>query len=490
MIGFFYRARISRFGPCLPILCGPPLPLECNVRSARRLGCADLNSGVGPASKQAKRAGRDSGALSTSASQAEVAPTWKEEVNRRLAAHQNRKGPVLAQPAVPVQHGASNLAAQAAARVAARYAKAPSYSDMLADEARAAVRAAEAASRAALHAQAAAESVLAGLEAASSAESEPQWEPEGFRSPAPEQAPAQAWEPAQSPAPSSPDSAAQSFDIRWEPDLPVRPAAPPAARASRATEASATFADDWWNAPSPAQDAVQMVEPAQPIHANLIEFPREIVAPRKVRPRLAEGPLASPGAPDGQLSIFEVDPETISTQPAVAEIAIAPPIPEWSDIELDAQPLQESVPHVQTAPAAASRQQAPMTQRLLAAVVDGSLIAGAFLLAVTGAASYGMDLPGIREMEIAAAAALLIVAFLYQVLFFTLGEATPGMKYARLSLCTFDNRRPTRAQRCGRLGAFLLSLLPLGLGVAWSLFDENHLSWHDRISRTYLRKCY
>ena len=131
-----------------------------------------------------------------------------------------------------------------------------------------------------------------------------------------------------------------------------------------------------------------------------------------------------------------------------------------------------------------------MTQRLLAAVVDGSLIAGAFLLAVVGAASYGMDLPGIKEMEIAAAAALLITGVLYQVFFFTLGEATPGMKYARLSLCTFDNQRPTRAQRCGRLGALLLSLLPLGLGVAWPLFDENHLSWHDRISRTYLRKCY
>ena len=34
------------------------------------------------------------------------------------------------------------------------------------------------------------------------------------------------------------------------------------------------------------------VEPAQPIYANLIQFPREMVATRKVRPRLAEGPLA------------------------------------------------------------------------------------------------------------------------------------------------------------------------------------------------------
>jgi hypothetical protein len=28
----------------------------------------------------------------------------------------------------------------------------------------------------------------------------------------------------------------------------------------------------------------------------------------------------------------------------------------------------------------------------------------------------------------------------------------------------------------------------VGLGLVWSVFDEDHLSWHDRISQTYLRK--
>jgi uncharacterized RDD family membrane protein YckC len=39
------------------------------------------------------------------------------------------------------------------------------------------------------------------------------------------------------------------------------------------------------------------------------------------------------------------------------------------------------------------------------------------------------------------------------------------------------------------MGALLLSLLPLGLGVAWALFDDDRLSWHDRLSKTYLRRC-
>jgi hypothetical protein len=30
-------------------------------------------------------------------------------------------------------------------------------------------------------------------------------------------------------------------------------------------------------------------------------------------------------------------------------------------------------------------------------------------------------------------------------------------------------------------------LLPLGLGIAWVLLDDDRLSWHDRLSQTYPR---
>jgi hypothetical protein len=63
------------------------------------------------------------------------------------------------------------------------------------------------------------------------------------------------------------------------------------------------------------------------------------------------------------------------------------------------------------------------------------------------------------------------------------------MRCARISFCTFDGQIPTRGQLRGRLGALLLSVVPAGLGVAWALFDDDHLCWHDRLSRTYLRKC-
>jgi len=34
----------------------------------------------------------------------------------------------------------------------------------------------------------------------------------------------------------------------------------------------------------------------------------------------------------------------------------------------------------------------------------------------------------------------------------------------------------------------LLSLIPMGLGVVWAIFDENRFCWHDHLSGTYLRK--
>lgn len=423
-----------------------------------------------------------------STAQASLSLSWKQEVNRRVAAHKNHQSPSAAGPEVyseAAHHSATSRAAQAAARVAARYAKAPSYSEMLADEARAAVRAAEAASWAALEAQAAAQSVLDGIEAASA--------PEPARPAAPVLAPERQ---AELPAPGS-----ELYAIRWAPDMPVRPAQPVPTHATCGIATAEEEANGWREQEELREDAlaseeIEIVEPAVPIHANLIEFPRELVATRKVRPRLAEGPLATEAEPGEQLSIFEVDPGTISTEPAAAEAvdeAAAPSwtTPEWSGIELNSQPAEEerSEETSSDAPAAApSLQLAPVGLRLMSMVVNSSLIAGALLAAAAAAANNLRDLPPLREIEIGAALAFIIAAAFYDVLFFTLARATPGMKYAHIRLSTFDGQDPTRAQRWGRLILLVLSVLPVGLGIVWAVFDDSHLCWHDRFSRTYLRK--
>jgi uncharacterized RDD family membrane protein YckC len=124
----------------------------------------------------------------------------------------------------------------------------------------------------------------------------------------------------------------------------------------------------------------------------------------------------------------------------------------------------------------------------MAALVDMTLIGGAACAAAAVAATHFDVLPSLKTVELCAVPVLILSGMLYQALFFMFGNATPGMKYAGISLCTFDDQVPSRAQLRSRLSALFLSVLPLGLGVAWAIFDENHLSWHDRLSRTYQRK--
>lgn len=420
---------------------------------------------------------------------------------------------------MPGQTAAGNTAsraAQAAARVAARYAKAPSYSEMLAEEARSAVRAAEAASRAALEAQAVAESVLATLEAASD---EQLWETESPHRGASNQGLELAWEaPTESPAPVASQALEQfqqqhrevdslenqPYGIRWNEDLPLRSTELAETRASRGPSKLEAPEEDWLEPGAFVRShevadvvSVQVVEPAPPTHANLIEFPRELVATRKMRPRRAEGRQAL-GPPVGQLSIFEVDPASISTEPeppaAVSE-AVSPawpsawPGPEWSGIELDAEPLVEPMADAAAATSASELHLAPFALRAMAAVVDGALILGASLVVAAMVAGHVKALPSVKALEVESALLLAAVGMLYQALFFALAKGTPGMKYARISLCTFDDEMPTRAQMRSRLWALLVSVLPVGLGLAWAIFDEDHLSWHDRLSRTYQRRC-
>jgi uncharacterized RDD family membrane protein YckC len=427
-------------------------------------------------------------------SQARISPNWKEEVNQRVAAHKNRKPvPAAEQNTTNAeQHSSNDRATAAAARVAARFANAPRYSEILESEARAAVRAAEAVSRAALQAQAAAESVLAELEAAKAIE--PEWQfNEDEASVAPQNLRRAVDEMRAEPVvQSQPD---QSYDIRWAPDTPrLNP--------EIETANSRIESNEWRETASfLEEEPVEMVEPVQPIHANLIQFPREIVATRKARPRRAEGPFAAQHEQDMQLSIFEVEPEAISIDPVSADTMNPESAPtwmsaEWSGMELDEHPVQALRNDVQpvyfeepVAGAVKDRaiHQASLSLRAMAAVVDGSLVLAALSAVTFEVVSHSHNLPGMRVAEIGATIGLLLISALYLGLFNALGQGTLGMRYARIAVCTFDGEIPSRRMRFNRLAALILSVLPVGVGILWSMFDEDHLSWHDRLSGTYLR---
>jgi len=399
-----------------------------------------------------------------------------------VAEHRSNEGPPAEQPDRSVQSRQEPVsrASQIAARVAARYAQAPSYSQMQpeAHVARSAVP------------EALPKPLAAPTEAFPGAFDTEQ-------ASMPTQPSKQAKKPVFMPAPAVPPpslEAWESEDFRAlrEPDFALSPpdpvSAPVPARTRRQAKNLETPEEDGRERPALAEGLsegreAESAEPFVSAHANIIEFPREIVAPRKRRPRRAEGPLAADGL-GMQLKIFDVDSGAL---PIETEAAVAAPA--WASIELETQTPEEPAPEPQSVVVSLpALRLAPIRLRMTAALVDSALVAGAFLgAALTAVARIGHPLPmGIAKFS--AIFGLLLAGMLYQAIFLALDEATPGMKCAGLSLYTLDNQYPARSQRCARLGALLLSLLPVGLGLAWMLFDDDNLCWHERLSKTYLRK--
>ena len=125
------------------------------------------------------------------------------------------------------------------------------------------------------------------------------------------------------------------------------------------------------------------------------------------------------------------------------------------------------------------------THRLVAAAIDASLILvglGVFLLIFFfSGGQVALDRQALSFLLGVTA----VIALFYRALWCLANGDSPGMRFAGLRLVDFDGRRPDREQRGIRQVASLLSLLSAGLGLVWALVDEENLTWHDHISKTF-----
>jgi uncharacterized RDD family membrane protein YckC len=221
----------------------------------------------------------------------------------------------------------------------------------------------------------------------------------------------------------------------------------------------------------------------EPLAVNLIEFPRELVAARKLRPRLAEGPLrAASEEEEDQLKIFEVAPESISQT-----VSIGPAPADWSPIRLDNDLMDSLRNDGESQASQIPLKTATLEDRVMAGVFDLALIVAAFAVFVLVFVACTAHPPTGKPALLSAGFVLAGFCLLYQFLFFKFAEGTPGMRYAKIALCTFDDENPTRKATCRRVLFLLLSAAPLGLGFFWAWFDPDRLTWHDRLSRIYQR---
>ena len=415
----------------------------------------------------------------------------KQQVAERLAAHRERRARGGAADVAELSARPASPKNRIAARVAERYAQTPSYRAFLAEEAERAIeRASAAAEVAARNAEAVAavqQELLAELELWVAPQ---EFTPESVAAAVVASLPV-VERPKVTPPPVRQVSSA-GLTVRLYEDVGRTPVVVTGESGGQrlgvlgdADEARALDEEIAFRQAPVFEDYT--LEPATPLPANLLEFPRQLVASKKARPRLAEGPLREDGPKSPQLRIFEVEPEQISHAPAPVSSA-----PEWSNIRLSAHTVTEPLEYgdatlPEILPSLLPPLSAPIAQRLMATSVDGVLVLGGFVGFVAMFARVAGPIEVGVPLALGAAGTLAALWLAYQVLFFTLSDQTPGMRYARIGLCTFTDENPSRSAMRRRILAQIVAVCPMGLGLLWALLDDDRLGWHDRISRMYQR---
>jgi uncharacterized RDD family membrane protein YckC len=129
---------------------------------------------------------------------------------------------------------------------------------------------------------------------------------------------------------------------------------------------------------------------------------------------------------------------------------------------------------------------APIQARVIAGVLDFSLVVvalGVFLgIFHTGGGTVGTGPEAFRTL----AFAFLGLLFFYWIFYLRYVGETAGMTWMKLRVRSLDGGTPTPLQKWLRAGGTILSYCAAGLGFLWSLADEDKLTWHDRMSRTYI----
>lgn len=81
---------------------------------------------------------------------------------------------------------------------------------------------------------------------------------------------------------------------------------------------------------------------------------------------------------------------------------------------------------------------------------------------------------------------LILLAYLYFCWHWLNGRQTLGMRSWKIEVINETDSTLNYKQASLRYFAALLSLLLLGLGFIWALFDKEKLALHDRLSKTKL----
>lgn len=129
---------------------------------------------------------------------------------------------------------------------------------------------------------------------------------------------------------------------------------------------------------------------------------------------------------------------------------------------------------------------APLGRRFLAGVVDGLvLLIGVGLFAFIFSRAGGHLTPVPLNIAIAAIIAVIFV-LAYFGLFIALTFSTPGLTWMGIEVRNMEGSPPTLRESFLRAFGYLVSISAFFMGFLWALVDSDGLTWHDRISGSFL----
>jgi len=234
------------------------------------------------------------------------------------------------------------------------------------------------------------------------------------------------------------------------------------------------------------------------------ELEQRLKAYRRRRRKQAPHDDQSQFAFEGDLPIEPaVNPVAVEKPSAAAEddfsftIAIGRPpkkqIQEKSPLEIDVSLRPEAETSIQENPVSAEIAKqtglypvASIEERRIAGVVDLLCLLFAYggFLGLFGSLGGHFTL---SKLSAAICAGTFSAVYLqYFALFTIFGGTTPGMMMRGLRVLSFSGDDPSPRQMLLRSLGYLLSAGAFFLGFLWAMWDEDELTWHDRLSCTYL----
>ena len=234
-------------------------------------------------------------------------------------------------------------------------------------------------------------------------------------------------------------------------------------------------------------DRGETEEPLEPGVEKTLEFPRNAVSiDAEIAPDAAleneEGFSDAEAPEEGGEKIEILDSAPPHHEKAVIDAGLRANNP----LEILVEPSDDGAPEPEDSSEVQMLIVAAMGRRFLAGLVDGlALLLACGLFALIFWRAGGHLTPGPLNLAIGAFIATIFV-WAYFGSFTALTFSTPGQTWMGIEVRNMEGHPPAPRESLLRAFGYLVSLSALMIGFLWALVDSDGLTWHDRISGTFL----